>query len=614
MIKSLFSGLRRILRLFWDGVSMVRRFVGNLLFLLLVILFLSLFLFGRGQEVPDGAALILAPSGYIVEQKTPSMLSGQLFGDETQAETLLKDIIDVIDYATDDERIKLLVLDLRKMGGAGPSKLQDIGAALTRFKDSGKQIITHGDFFTQSQYYLAAYADNLYLSPMGGVGLYGYGVYRTYYKSALEKLRINFHVFRVGTFKSALEPFLRDDMSPAARESNLAWLNELWNYYKADVAAQRKFEPGSFDDYINNFPAYLAKVNGNAAQLALNQGLVDDIKTRDEVREELMRLVGEENDSGTFKQIEFNDYLQIIRPHLNMINPLAPQVGIIVAKGIILDGDQPAGTIGGDSLADLIRQVREDDRIKSLVLRIDTGGGSTFASERVRREIELTHISGKPVIVSMGSVAASGGYWIATAADEIWASPTTITGSIGIFGAFATFENSLDSLGIHSDGVGTTKLADAFDPSRALNPLVKDAWQQMIEHGYDRFITRVAEGRNMTPEDVEKIAQGRVWSGAEALKIGLVDKLGSLQEAVAAAAGLANLSNYEVSYIEKPLTSREKLIESLNRIYYSFSRDSALRNLPPSLTVLKDIGNDIEHIRQFNDPMGLYAYCLTCDF
>jgi protease-4 len=297
-----------------------------------------------------------------------------------------------------------------------------------------------------------------------------------------------------------------------------------------------------------------------------------------------------------------------------MINPLAPQVGIIVAKGIILDGDQPAGTIGGDSLADLIRQVREDDRIKSLVLRIDTGGGSTFASERVRREIELTHISGKPVIVSMGSVAASGGYWIATAADEIWASPTTITGSIGIFGAFATFENSLDSLGIHSDGVGTTKLADAFDPARPLNPLVKDAWQQMIEHGYDRFIKRVAEGRKMAPEDVEKIAQGRVWSGAEASKIGLVDKLGSLQEAVAAAAGLANLSNYEVSYIEKPLTSREKLIESLNRIYYSFSRDSALRNLPPSLTVLKDIGNDIEHIRQFNDPMGLYAYCLTCDF
>jgi protease-4 len=281
---------------------------------------------------------------------------------------------------------------------------------------------------------------------------------------------------------------------------------------------------------------------------------------------------------------------------------------------MILDGDQPAGTIGGDSLADLIRQAREDERINSLVLRIDTGGGSTFASELIRREMELTRNSGKPVIVSMGSVAASGGYWIATAADEIWASPTTITGSIGIFGAFATFEKSLDSLGIHSDGVGTTKLADAFDPSRPLNPLIKDTWQQMIEHGYDRFIKRVAEGRNMTPEDVEKIAQGRVWSGAVALQLGLVDQLGSLQEAVAAAAGRANLSNYEVSYVQKPLTSREKLIESLNRIYYGVLRDSALNNLSPALTRLKDIRYDFEHFQRFNDPQGLYAYCLTCDF
>jgi protease-4 len=430
----------------------------------------------------------------------------------------------------------------------------------------------------------------------------------------LEKLRISFHVFRVGTYKSALEPFLRDDMSKYAKESNLSWLNELWSFYKIDVASRRNLAPGNFDDYINNFPAHLAKADGDTALLALNQGLVDAIKTRDEVRQELINLVGEENSSGTFTQIEFDDYLQIIGPRLNMKNPLSPKVGVIVAKGIILDGDQPAGTIGGDSLADLIRRARQDDHINALVLRIDTGGGSSLASEIVRREIEITRLSGKPVVVSMGSVAASGGYWIASAADEIWASPTTITGSIGIFGAFATFEKSLDSLGIHSDGVGTTKLADAFDPSRPLNPLVKDAWQQMIEHGYHRFIKRVAEGRNMAPEDVEKIAQGRVWSGAAALKIGLVDKLGSLQEAVAAAASRANLSEYEISYIQKPLTSREKLIESLNRILYSFVRDSALNDLNSSFSAFKDIGDDIEHVMQLNDPLGLYAYCLTCDF
>jgi protease-4 len=613
MIKSLFRSLRRILRLFWEGVSIVRRFVGNLLFLLLVILFLSIFFFDRGREVPDSAALILSPSGYIVEQKTASILSNQLIGDAAQAETLLKDIIDVIDYAKDDQRIKALVLDLRNLAGAGPSKLQDIGAALNRFKDSGKQVIAHGDYFTQPQYYLAVYADNVYISPMGGVALYGYGLYRTYYKSALEKLRIKFHVFRVGTYKSALEPFLRDDMSKYAKESNLSWLNEFWNYYKTDVAAQRNLAPGSLDEYINNFPARLAKVDGDTALLALNQGLVDAIKTQDEVRQELINLVGEDTDKATYKQVKFEDYLQIIRPYLAVKNPYAPKVGIIVAKGIILDGDQPAGTIGSDSLADLIRQARENDKIKSLVLRIDTGGGSTFASELIRREIELTRISGKPVIVSMGSVAASGGYWIASAADEIWASPTTITGSIGIFGAFATFEKSLDSLGIHSDGVGTTKLADAFDPSRPLNPLVKDAWQQIIEQGYRRFIKRVADGRNMAPEDVEKIAQGRVWTGTVAVKIGLVDNLGSLQEAVGAAASKAGLSDYEISYIQKPLTSREKFIESLNRIIYSFIEDSALNDLNPSLSVFKDVGDDVEQIMHFNDPLGLYAYCLTCD-
>ena len=613
MFRSFFRSLRRILRLFWDGVTIVRRFVVNLLFLLMVVLFLSLFLFGRGPEVPDGAALVLSPSGYIVEQKTPSVLSDNLFKDDAEAETLLKDILDVIDYAKDDQRIKLLVLDLRQLAGSGPSKLQDIGVALNRFKDSGKPVIAHGEFFTQPQYYLAAYADNVYLSPMGGVGLFGYGLYRAYFKSDLEKLRINFPVFRVGTFKSALEPFVRDDMSDDARESNLVWLSELWGHYKTDVALQRNFDPESLDDYINNFPSHLKKVDGDTALLALNQGLVDGIKTRDQMRQELIDLVGADEESGTFKQIDYAEYLRIIRPHLALKNPQLPQVGVIVAKGMILDGDQPAGTIGGDSLADLIRRGREDDKVKSLVLRIDTGGGSSFASEIVRREIQLTRQSGKPVVVSMGSVAASGGYWIASAADEIWASPTTITGSIGIFGAFVTFEDSLDSLGIHSDGVGTTKLADAFDPARPLNPLIKDAWQQMIERGYLRFIERVAQGRNMAPEDVERLAQGRVWSGTAALKIGLVDNLGSLQEAVEAAADKANLSNYEIRYIEKPLTSREKLIESLNQLFYSFLKQGAPDDLNPSVSAIKDIKNNVQYLRRFNDPLGLYAYCLTCE-
>jgi len=612
-MKSLLKTLRRVFVVFWQGVSTVRRFVVNLLFLLVIIFFLSIFFFSGAKQVPDGAALILSPSGNIVEQKTTTVLSRQMFGDAPQAETLLKDIIDVLDYAKDDQRIKALVLDLRDMHAAGPSKLQDIGAALNRFKDSGKLVIAYDEYFNQSQYYLAAHADSIYISPIGGVALYGYGLYRTYFKSALEKLRINFHVFKVGTYKSALEPFMRDAMSKYARESNLAWLTELWDYYKIDIATQRGLDPAGIDDFINNVPKHLAKVQGDTALLALNQGLVDALKTRDEVNRELVGLVGEDHDNGTYKQIRFNDYLQIIRPRLKTKKPTSSHVGVIVAKGFILDGDQPAGTIGGDSLSDLIRQARDDDKIKTVILRIDTGGGSAFASEIIRREIELTRLSGKPVFVSMGSMAASGGYWIATAADEIWASPTTITGSIGIFGAFATFEKSLASVGIHSDGVGTTKLADAFHPGRPLNPLVKDSMQQIIEQGYRRFIKRVAEGRDLAPEDVEKLAQGRVFSGATAVKLGLVDKLGNLSEAVRAAASQAGLKEYEVTYIEKPLTAREKLIESLNRLFTGLIRESVLGDLFPSVGVFRDLGNELEHIMQFNDPMGLYAYCLTCD-
>lgn len=612
-MKGLMSKLRRLLVAFWEGLSVFRRFIANLLFLALVLFLVFIFFFERDRSVPDGSALIFSPQGDIVEQKKETMLSNQLFGDVATEEILLQDIIDVIDYAKEDQRIKALVLDLREMGGAGPSKLQDIGAALNRFKDTGKIIIACGDYFNQSQYYLAAHADRIYISPMGGVLLNGYGLYRTYYKSALKKLKVQMHVFKVGTYKTALDPFLRDDMSKEAKESNLAWLNELWGAYKADVATLRGLDPNSIDDYINNIAAHLAKVQGDTAILALDHGLVDGLKTRDEVRKEMIQMVGEDEDTGTYKHIDFYDYLDINHPFLRRIRPNRPKVGVIVAKGIILDGDQPSGTIGGDSLADLIGQARENDKIKSVVLRIDSGGGSAFASEIIRREVELTSRAGKPVIVSMGSIAASGGYWIASAADEIWASPTTITGSIGIFGAFATFEKSLASLGIYSDGVGTTKLADAFDPSRPINPIVKDAMQQIIEQGYRRFIELVAQGRNMAPAEVEKIAQGRVWSGQTAVKLGLVDKLGSLQDAVHAAANKAGLRDYEATYIEKPLTAREKFIQRLNRFIFGFIRDSALDDLHLPSRFLAYFGNELEQMTLLNDPRGMYAYCLTCN-
>jgi len=605
--------IRRFLSTFWNSVSVLRRIVGNLLFLLLIIFFIAVVFFDSGEEVPDGAALILSPQGNIVEQQTQSMLASDLFGDAAREETLLKDVIDVIEFAKEDERIEVMVLDLRKMGKAGVSKLQSIGTALDRFRSSGKQIFAFGDYFNQQQYYLAAHADKLYLSPMGAIMLQGFGLYRKYYKTALDKLQIQFHVFKVGTYKSALEPFLRDSMSDYAKEANLAWLTVLWNFYKVDVASRRGFRPQDLDDFINNTPAYLAQAEGDAALMALNLGLVDELKTRDEVRQELIERLGQDKDSLTFKQIDFEQYLNRIRPALIKSHPAKDKVGIIVASGIIMDGEQPSGRIGGDTMADLLMRAREDENVKAVVVRIDSGGGSATASEVISREIELTRQAGKPVFVSMGSIAASGGYWIAAPADQIWATPTTITGSIGIFGAFPTFERSLKSLGVTSDGVGTTKLSDAFDPSRPLNDLVAQSMNQVIEQGYRRFVQRVAEGRNMQPEAVEKIAQGRVWAGITAKDLGLVDKIGSLQDAVDAIAETVGLTDYEISYITQPLTTRELLIERLNRLIVGIFTALSPADHPAKRFYDTVIDTEIDHVLRADDPVGSYAYCLNCN-
>ena len=612
-MKSLLKAFGYLIRGFWQGLSVCRAMVGNLIFLALIIFFLALFFYGDKKDIPDEAALILSPQGDIVIQKTETMLSSRLMGEASREETLLKDIIDVIDHAKDDQRVKALVLDLQDMGSAASSKLADIGQALLRFKTGGKPIYASGDYYGQQQYYLAAHADHLYLHPMGGVALTGFGIYRNYFKSALEKLMIQFHVFRVGTYKSALEPFLRDDMSEYAKEANLSWLSVLWDTYAGTIAELRGLPPEAVDDYINNISENLSLVKGDTAQLALDHGLVDALKTRDEVREELIALVGEDEDEMTINKIQFDDYLAAIKPQQKQTRDDTSKVGVIVAKGIILDGVQPAGKIGGDTLTDLIRQARLDDEVKALVLQIDSPGGSALASELIRRELELTRQSGKPVIASMSSIAASGGYWIASPADEIWAAPTTITGSIGIYSAFATLEKSLDYLGIHNDGVGTTRVADAFDTARPLNPIIADSMEQVIQHNYRRFIKTVSEGRNLTLQDVEKIAQGRVWSGKTAMELGLIDQFGNLQDAVQSAASMVNLKDYDVIYIEQPQTAREKLIKRLNHFLAGIANNTLGSVAHPAVRFFKKLGPELEAIIELNDPQGVYAYCLVCD-
>ena len=612
-MKFLFAVIGNLIRGFWHGLTVCRVIVGNLIFLGLIVFIISIIFYDSEKDLPDGAALVLSLQGDIVIQKTETVLSGRLLGESTREETLLKDVIDAIDYAANDKRIQALVLDLRDMDGAGISKLQNIGEALKRFKGSGKEIVAAGDVFNQSQYYLAAHADRIYVHPMGGVLLTGFGLYRKYFKTTLEKLLVQFHVFRVGTYKSSLEPFLRDDMSPYAEEANLAWLTVLWDAFKGDLAEMRGMDPRGIDDYINNISEHLAAVEGDTARLALDYGLVDELKTRDEVKDELIELVGEDEDKNSFKQIQLDEYLDAIRPEIMQTDPDISKIGVIVARGIILDGPQPAGRIGGDTLSDLIRKARRDDKIAAIVLRIDSPGGSALASETIRKEIELTRQEGKPVIASMSSIAASGGYWISSAADEIWASPTTITGSIGIYGAFVTLEKSLDSLGIHSDGVGTTRLSDAFDPARPLNTVLADSMQQSIENNYRRFIQLVAEGRNLEATEVEKIAQGRVWAGKTARELGLVDKFGHLQDAVQSAADLAAIGEFDVIYIEQDLTAREKLIRRLNQFLLKTFNIALGEITHPVVELYGNFGRNLGQILELNDPRGIYAYCMMCE-
>jgi protease-4 len=407
---------------------------------------------------------------------------------------------------------------------------------------------------------------------------------------------------------------MRNDMSADDRESNQAWLTILWEAYTSDVAALRGLPAERIDDYINNLDVNLAAEGGDAARLALNYGLVDELKTPDEVRDELVRLVGEDENGETYKKVAFETYISSMLPDLRHPGTESSRIGLIVAEGIIMGGKQPAGRIGADSTSELIRRAREDEKVKAVVLRIDSGGGSAVASEMIRRELELTRKAGKPVVVSMSSIAASGAYWISVAADEIWALPTSITGSIGIFAALPTFDKTLKTVGISADGVGTTRLSGAFDLSRPLNPLLGDALQLQIERGYQRFIERVSQGRNMGPEAVEKIAQGRVWAAQTAKGLGLIDKFGGLEPAVESAAKLAKLDEYDLVVIAQPLTARERLVKGLSRLIGilasgpgSLRTDNILHSLGSALT-----NREIEAVLQTGDPGRTYALCLEC--
>jgi len=607
--------IRRIFRFVGTVISGIRTLLGVVIFGFVLIAIAGMFA-DNLQPIPDKGALYLAPGGFLVDQKTYTDPLEKLLSQGMESETLVRDIIEALDAAASDSRITHLLLDTDYMAGAGLSKLEEISSALVRFKQSGKPIIAVADDYGQQQYYLAAHADEILLNPLGTVLITGFASYRSYYKEALDKLRVKMHIFRVGDFKSAVEPYMGNSMSTGVKEERRAMIDELWQFYSSQIENLRGLPTGAINDYTNNLHTKLRSANGDSAMLAQQQGLVDQVASRTQMLKYLNEVIP--TTDGEFNSINLKGYLSHVRRE-QLISAAAKEhrIALVVAKGTIMDGEQPEGSVGGDTLAGIFADLRKDENVKAVVLRVDSPGGSAFASEVIRDAMAATRAEGVPIVVSMGSVAASGGYWIATEADRVLALSTTITGSIGVYGIVPTVERSMEALGIYSDGVSTADISGIMQLDRAMTPQAEMVFQAGVDNIYTQFLALVAEARNSTPAEVHEIAQGRVWTGEQALELGLVDQLGDLNEAVKVAAELANLADYMVDYRRKPLSAYEQLLLSM-----SSSAGTSLANLDietkdswlPDLLSrqAKTLVQPLQALDNLSDPRGMYLFCDQC--
>ena len=605
--------MRAFLRGAWRGLDALRRVLHLLLLLLIVGLALGA-LRSTIPRVPDSAALLVAPQGQLVEQLSGDPLTraiSQAQG-QTHAETLLWDLTDAIRAAAHDSHIKVMVLDLDNFSGTdGLPPLQELASAIREFRASNKKVIAYGSDFLRDQYYIASQADEIDINPLGFVLIDGYSRYRMYLKDLLDKFNVDINVFRVGQFKSAVETYTRDSMSPEDREESLDYLGAMWSTYQNGVTSARHLPADAITNYINSLGQVATASRGATAEVALKAGLATQIQTQQQLEKRLIGMVGAD-ENGTFHSVNAVDYARLVHAQNALGRRDRERVGVIELSGEILDGTQPPGTIGGDSAVKLIRQARLDDRIRAVVLRVDSPGGSVDASDEIYQEILALKASGKPVIVSMGSLAASGGYYISAPADEIWASPATITGSIGIFAVIPTISRTLnDWAHITVDGVGTTPIAGDLRIDRPMSDLAKTLVQTTVEHGYQTFLQRVSSGRHQSTDQVNSIGQGRVWAGRDALKIGLVDHLGSFADAVKAAAKRAHLSEYKVQFIEPELTWAQQLALQLNGASARLLRASGVRIDSASGLALQldPLARELQRLRRLDTPHRLYAYC-----
>ena len=599
----------------WRLLNFVREMVLNLFFIFLVLVVVGIWMQVSGSDSKEPAsrgALLLDISGVIVDKPDSSQrfskLSRQLLGASSDRlqENSLFDIVNTIRQAKDDRNITGIVMDLKNFAGGDQPSMQYIGKALKEFRDSGKPVYAIGENYSQGQYYLASFANKIWLSPQGVVDLHGFATNGLYYKSLLDKLKVSTHVFRVGTYKSAVEPFIRDDMSPAAREADSRWIGELWQNYLNTVAANRQITAQQVFPGAQGVLDGLTKTGGDTAKYALDNKLVDALASSVEIEKALTKEFGWSKADKNYRAISYYDYA------LKTPADTGDSIGVVFANGAIMDGEETQGNVGGDTTAAQIRDARLDPKVKAIVLRVNSPGGSVTASEVIRSELAAARAAGKPVVVSMGGMAASGGYWISTPANYIVANPSTLTGSIGIFGVITTVENSLDSIGVHTDGVSTSPLADV-SITKALPPEAQQMMQLSIENGYKRFITLVADSRNSTPEQIDKIAQGHVWTGQDAKANGLVDSLGDFDDAVAKAAELAKMKQWHLEYYVDEPTFFDKVMDNMSGSVRAMLPDTLQAMLPaPLASVASTVKSESDKLAAFNDPQNRYAFCLTC--
>lgn len=611
----------RVLKLCWKALCFIRDLVMNVVFLGFVLLLMAIISFSSGGKksttLTEEGGLLLNLDGYLADNRDETLrwqdALSELNGEYVPRKISTFDVVSAIEYAQQDPQIKGLVLDLNHFEGADLPALDFIGATINRFKESGKPVIAYADNYTQGQYYLASFANEIYLNTIGQVDIHGLAQENLYFKDMLDKLAVTPHIFRVGTYKSAVEPFMRNDMSVEAKTNMQRWLNLMWNHYTSMVSENRHIKSNELLPVAKQYLAELKTLKGDSTRYAQKRGLVTYLTTRFDLEKKLTALFGK-NADGEANLVAFDDYLTQFPDRLTPQDNSPNKIAVVNVEGTIIDGESDEENVGGDTIARLLRKAYDDKAVKAVILRVNSPGGSAFASEIIRQEAENLQKIGKPVIVSMGAMAASGGYWISSTSDYIIADANTITGSIGIFAMFPTFENSIKKIGVNADGVSTTELANtsAFSP---LAKPVQDIYQTEIEHGYDRFLEIVSKGRQISKTQVDKLAQGQVWLGSDAFQNGLVDEIGSFNEAINKAEQLVNqrqekaMESFSVEWlIDDDSNSFVKTLlhdtkKTTQRAFASWI------GIPAPIQKLQ---KELNVLTKFNDPKGQYLYCLNC--